>query len=112
MNCVNCFHYNACAGVDVTGYVADIDHEDYPCEHFITPEEVHPVARAVESISDYGRDDIFVNLHCPNCRELLGVKSYIRKDWDDYFKDKHSFKYSKNYCPECGIMIVEEKENG
>jgi predicted RNA-binding Zn-ribbon protein involved in translation (DUF1610 family) len=111
MNCINCFHYNACASVDLTGYVTDVEHEDYICEHFITPEEVHPVARAVESISDYGHDDIFVNLLCPNCHELLAIKSYLRKDWDNYFKDKHSLKYSRNYCPKCGTMIAKEENN-
>lgn len=114
MNCINCFHYNACAGVDVTGYVADIEHEDYPCEHYITPEEVHPVAWAVERVEDYitpACDDVFVRLHCSNCDCLIAIKSYKREDWDKYFKDHHSLRYDKKCCPGCGAVIIQEETN-
>lgn len=113
MNCINCFHYNACASVDLTGYVTDVEHEDSPCEHFITPEEVHPVARAVEIVKDYSSltsSDIFVDLRCSNCDELLAIKSYKSKDWNDYFKNNHSLKYDKKCCPGCGAVIIKEEE--
>ena len=111
MNCINCFHYKACSSIDVTGYVADIEREDGDCEHFITPEEVHPVAEVVECVNDYGYNDIFLHIHCSNCGEDLNLKSYRREDWNSYFKDKHYIEYKKRYCPGCGAIIVKEKEN-
>ena len=113
MNCINCFHHNACASVDLTGYVADIEREDGDCEHFITPEEVHPVARVVEIVQDFSSipsDCIYVDLRCSNCNKLLMIKSYKTEDWVNYFKDHHELKYDDKCCPGCGAVIVEEEE--
>lgn len=113
MNCINCFHYDACASVDVTGYVADIEHEIYACEHFITHEEVHPIAKAVEIVNDYSSllcSDIFVDLRCSNCNKMLNIKSYKVKEWNDYFKDHHSLRYDDKCCPGCGAIIIQEEE--
>lgn len=114
MNCINCFHYNACSSVDMTGYVTDVEHVDDPCEHFITPEEVHPTATIVEKI-EYGNyiDKVFLNYHCSRCDERLYIKSYDRKDWDEYFAANRQTAavISYEHCPRCGSLIVKEEEN-
>lgn len=113
MNCINCFHYAACASVDVTGYVRDAEQDVDICEHFIREEDIHPIVDLVEIIRDYGSDsDIFVLGVCPNCHNKIYIKSYKRKDWDEYYKEHHSIDCLDKYCSECGAKIVKEKENG
>lgn len=111
MNCINCFHYGSCSSVDVTGYVRDFEHEEELCEHFITPDEVHPTTKLVIKVDDYGFDSIFVKGVCARCGANLTIKRYNHKEWDEYYKDNYSVETSNKFCPRCGAKIVEE-ENG
>lgn len=111
MNCINCYHYDACASVDVTGYVADFEHED-ECEHFKTAEDVHPTAHWVRTVKDYGHGEhIFVEYKCSRCGKAIALKSFTPKEWYGYFKDNYVVnpEYLHKYCPECGAKMDLEK---
>lgn len=112
MNCINCYHYDACASVDVTGYVADFEHEE-ECEHFKTAEDVHPTAHWVRVVTDYGSGRIYVEYRCTGCgvasRESL--ESFAPEAWYGYFKDRYDSenKGLHRYCPVCGAEMDFEK---
>ena len=54
MNCENCYHYQACSSVDVTGYVNGLEKTpEEACEHFLDPKEVRPTAHWVRQVGKF-----------------------------------------------------------
>ena len=118
MNCVNCFHYAACQGVDVTGYVTDREKtSEEACEHFVTHNDVHPSAhweRKVENFSRTGSDKVFVSYQCSHCHaEARGtLKSFHINDWNNYWADHYMPEKFYAYCNVCGAkMNLEETDH-
>ena len=117
MNCVNCYHYEACKSVDVTGYVTDRDKtpEDDLCEHFLNPEDVRPTAHWVRKVyKNSWSNKVNVCYECSRCdgrSERVYTTEFIDKQlWDDYL---HAHWMPRNdphdFCPKCGAEMNLDK---
>lgn len=112
MNCINCYHYQSCANIDVTGYVTDREKtSEEVCEHFITPEEVHPTAHWVRKVSDQPwSKNVRVEYVCSHCgcsHERVYTQEFFPKElWYNY-QSKHWMPgidlYS--FCHGCGAKM-------
>lgn len=117
MNCVNCYHYQACAGVDVTGYVTDREKvsEHEVCEHFLNPEDVRPKAHWVRRVRPFiSSKDVIVYYVCSRCgceHERVYTKDIIAKTlWDEYLNDHWMPKNDMHpFCHNCGSEMELDK---
>lgn len=119
MNCVKCFHYEACQSVDVTGYVTDREKtSEEACEHFTTHNDVHPSAHWKREVRKYGvapGGDVYINYKCSHCHgEHKGsIKSFKIKEWNEYWAEHYTPDHKFfAYCHECGAkMNLDETDH-
>lgn len=116
MNCVNCYHYQSCASIDVTSYVVDREKtSEEACEHFITPENVNPTSHWERKVykhlwSTYVR----VQYECHHCQGACErVYSHDIVDvnmWNGYLADNWKPKNGLSpFCPHCGAKMDLDK---
>ena len=116
MNCEQCYHYQACLSVDVTGFVADPNKNcEEPCEHFLNPEDVQPTAHWERQVCHQKyHSNVVVDYRCSRCgarNETVYSHDIIDKElWYGYM---HQHWMPKNpmhsYCPGCGAKMDLEK---
>lgn len=116
MNCINCYHYQSCANIDVTGYVTDREKtSEEVCEHFITPEEVHPVAYWIRKVRKHIWSKIVrVQYECSHCNamsERVFTHDIIEVDvWNGYHADNWMPKKDlPQHCSGCGAVMDLDK---
>lgn len=112
MNCVNCYHYQACASVDVTGYVTDREKgpEDV-CDYFLSPEDVNPVAYWVRKVRKYKwSKNVRGQYECSRCNaacERVYTHDIMPVTlWNEYLAD-HWMPESglPQFCSNCGAAM-------
>lgn len=119
MNCINCYHYEACASVDVTGFVTDREKENKEaCEHFLNQEDVRPTAHWVRKVYRLPwSPNVRVDYECSRCNcthERVYTQELIPKNvWDDYLHE-HWMPGNEMYpfCHGCGAeMKLDETDH-
>ena len=112
MNCVNCYHYRACASVDVTGYVTDLERDsEETCEHFLNPEDVRRTAHWARDVHSYSwSDQVRVRYICSRCGaecETTYSSDFIYKSyWYDYQREHWMPRCNlPHFCHGCGAEM-------
>lgn len=116
MNCANCYHYQACASVDVTGYVADREKSpEEACEHFLNPEDVRRTAHWTRQvcrsqISSYVRVRYVCTRCGAECERVYTNDIFQSPLWDDY-QSEHWMpgKDLQKFCHGCGAEMDLDK---
>ena len=116
MNCINCYHYQACASVDVTGYVTDREKtSEEVCDHFITPEDVTPVSHWVRTVRKHlWSDKVRVQYECPRCNakseRVYTYDIFPVSAWNEYHADHWMPSYDlPRFCSGCGTEMDLDK---
>lgn len=116
MNCEKCYHYQACASIDVTGYVNGIekDHQDV-CEYFLNPKDVKPTSHWEREVFKYPYSkNVRVSYVCHRCRsmaERVYTHDFFLIDlWNDYQAD-HWMPGNDlpHFCSGCGSEMKLDK---
>ena len=116
MNCEQCYHYQACLSVDVTGFVADPNKNcEEPCEHFLNPEDVQPISYWVRRVSKYRyTTGVRVRYVCNRCgseHDRVYTQEIMEDEtWNNYMKDHWMPKNDLYvFCHGCGAKMDLDK---
>lgn len=107
--CQRCFHYAACAAIDLSGAIGNPEMENEPCDHFIDAERVKIQDKAnwIEKIFKYkynGR--VHVCYYCTHCNQFEHVDIYTYAEWDNYYSEHYRDNLKlPNFCNVCGSVI-------